>query len=392
MSSGSTPRIFLSPPHMGGEELEMVLEAFDSNYIAPAGPHITAFEREMEEYLGIAGHGHCVALSSGTAALHIALRLCGVSTGDAVPCSDLTFIGSVGPVRYLGGLPVFVETLRDSWNLDPGRVALFLREEAKRGRPVKAVIAVHLFGQPADIAPLAEACAEYGAELIEDAAESLGSLYHGRHTGTFGRFGILSFNGNKIITTSGGGMLICAREEDARAARFLATQARDDAPHYQHSVIGYNYRLSNLCAAVGRGQLRVLQDRVRRRREIFEIYRHELSSLEAAGRIVFQPEPEDTCSNRWLTCLAFTGPRDAAHTLREAVLTALEDENIESRPVWKPMHIQPVFSRAPFLGPEADSVGEDLFLRGLCLPSGTALTGQDINRISSIIIKITGGY
>ncbi len=376
-----TKRIFLSPPHMGGEELGFVERAFESNYIAPLGPDVDAFEQEMEAYLG---RGHCVALSSGTAALHLALQLTGVGSGDVVLGSDLTFIASVSPVRYLGGVPVFVGADPRTWNIDPGLVADWFHRH-KGGPLPKALVAVHLYGQPADIDPLNALCAEHGVTLVEDAAESLGATYKGLPTGGLARFGILSFNGNKIITTSGGGMLVCAEEEDARQARYFATQAREPAPHYEHIRLGYNYRMSNICAAIGRGQLRVLPQRVERKRAIFESYVERLGDLKEIG---FIPEAEYSRANRWLTCVVFQGEPTGAQAMRERVRLALEAENIESRPLWKPMHMQPVFAGCETVGGE---VGRDLFSRGLCLPSGTALTEGELDRICSVIRKTIQG-
>ncbi|MGE4298732.1 MAG: aminotransferase class I/II-fold pyridoxal phosphate-dependent enzyme [Desulfovibrionaceae bacterium] len=384
-----TQRIFLSPPHMGGAELDLVREAFASNYIAPAGPHIDAFEREMEDYLaaGAPARPHCVAVSSGTAAIHIALRLCGVDRGDAVPCQDLTFMGSAGPITYQQARPVFFDSEPATWNMDPDLVEAWLAARAKAGALPKALILVHIFGMCADVARLAALCGQYGVTLVEDAAESLGATVDGRQTGTFGRFGILSFNGNKIITTSGGGMLVCAREEDARQARFLATQARDPAPHYEHTQVGYNYRMSNVCAAIGRGQLMVLPERVAKKRAVYDMYRTRLAPL--GDRIGFMPEGVGR-GNRWLTCVRFLpGEPDATRgeALREQMRLALEAANIESRPIWKPMHMQPVFAACEYVG--ADT-GRDIFLRGLCLPSGTALTEEDMDRICGIIRTIVG--
>ena len=376
-----TKRIFLSPPHMGGEELGFVERAFESNYIAPLGPDVDAFEQEMERYLG---RGRCVALSSGTAALHLALQLTGVGPGDVVLGSDLTFIASVSPVCWLGGRPVFVDADPHTWNMDPGLVAGWLHRNQGSPRP-KALVAVHLYGQPADIDPLNALCAEHGMTLVEDAAESLGAAYKGVPTGGLARFGVLSFNGNKIMTTSGGGMLVCAEEEDARQARHLATQAREPAPHYEHARLGYNYRMSNICAAIGRGQLRVLPQRVERRRAIFKSYVERLGELEQIG---FMPEAEYGRANRWLTCIVFQGESSRAQAARERVRLALEAENIESRPLWKPMHMQPVFAGCETVGGE---VGRDLFFRGLCLPSGTALTEAELDRICAVIRKTIQG-
>lgn len=379
-------RIYLSPPHMSGVERELVAEVFESNFIAPVGPQITAFEEEMAETLG---RGYAVALASGTAALHLAMEMLELKPGDEVLCSDLTFVASVNPVRYAGATPVFVDAEASSWTMDPELVEEFLKKRAAEGRLPKAMIPVHLYGQPADLRRLHALCQEYGLELVEDAAESLGATARpprgmeggATMTGGFGRFGALSFNGNKIITAGGGGMLICRRAADAERARFLATQARDPAPHYQHSVMGYNYRMSNVLAAIGRGQLRSLTSRVRARRAVFEGYRRRLADLPG---VAFMPEAEYGLSNRWLSCVLFgeAGQPEEGRELREAVRLALEAEDIESRPVWKPMHMQPLWQDAECLG---GKVGEDLFARGLCLPSGTALSEEDQDRVCDII-------
>ena len=381
-------RIFLSPPHMGGTEQAYVTEAFQSNYIAPVGPHITALESRFASWLG---SGHCTALSSGTAALHLALRMAGVGPGDLVLCSDLTFIASVTPVLFQGAEPVFVDADPDTWNMDPALAAEAMDELAAKGRAPKAVIAVHLYGQSTDLDPLRRACAKHGSELIEDAAESLGATYKDRPTGTLTRFGAFSFNGNKIITAAGGGLLWCRDKADADQARFLATQARDAAPHYEHTTFGYNYRMSNVQAAIGLGQLEVLGARVARKRAIEADYRKRLADVSTAhGPLAFMPEAPFGRSNRWLTCVLFPGPADRAEAMRERVRLALEAENIESRPLWKPMHMQPLFrdmgSRC-FGG----AVGADLFARGLCLPCGTSLSEADMDRVCAVLRKAVEG-
>lgn len=363
-------RIYLSPPHMGGDESGLVAEAFASNWIAPLGPHVDAFE---EEFARLVGAPHAVALSSGTAALHLGLLLAGVCPGDEVLVSTFTFSASVNPIRYLGGIPVFIDSETTSWNMDPGILEDALRERAARGRLPRAVVVVHLYGQSADLDPIVELCGRYGVPLVEDAAEALGSSYRGRHPGVRGQSGIFSFNGNKIITTSGGGMLVTGDGDLARRARKLATQARDPAPHYQHSEIGYNYRLSNVLAAIGRGQLRVLEDRVRARRANFDAYRAALS--DQAG-LRFQEEAPWGRHTRWLTCLLVDGER--AGVDREGIRTTLERRNIEARPLWKPMHLQPIFRDFPVMG---GGVSEGLFRSGLCLPSGSGLTGAERNRV-----------
>ncbi len=365
-------RIYLSPPHMCGEELPLVQEAFDTNWIAPLGPHVDAFEAEIAAWAGV---DHAAALSSGTAALHLALLMLGVQRGDRVICSDLTFAASANAITYVGAEPVFVDAEPVSWNLDPALLAEELERSAARGQLPAAVLAVDLYGQCADYDPIVEACGRFGVPLIEDAAEALGAAYKGRPAGSFGEMAALSFNGNKIITCGGGGMLVSAREEFVSRARFLATQARDPAPHYQHSTVGYNYRLSNVLAAVGRGQLRALEPRIGIRKRIHTFYRDALGDLPGVS---FLEEAPHNRSNCWLTVAQIDGA--VLGTDREAIRTHLETCNIESRPVWKPMHLQPVFAGCPFVG---GTVGEELFERGLCLPSGTALTDEDLERVVS---------
>lgn len=372
-------RIYLSSPHMGPDEQALVAEAFETNWIAPLGPHVDAFEREFCE---VVGARHAAALSSGTAALHLALKLVGVGPGDEVLVSTLTFAASVNPVLYLGARPVFIDSERRSWNLDPALLAEELERRARSGRLPKALVLVHLYGQSADLDPIVELCEGYGVVLVEDAAEALGSTYKastykGRAPGTFGKVGIYSFNGNKIITTSGGGMLVSDDEALVAHARKLATQARDPAPHYEHSEIGYNYRLSNVLAGIGRGQLRVLEDRVEARRGNFEFYREELGPLPG---VEFMPEAPWGRHTRWLTTLTIDPAR--AGVSREDVRLALETENIEARPVWKPMHLQPVYRDYEAVG---GAVAEELFERGLCLPSGSNLTRDDLQRVVEVV-------
>ncbi len=361
-------RIYLSPPHMSGREERLVQEVFASNWIAPLGPQVDAFEAE---FAAAVGASRALALVSGTAALHLALLLAGVGPGDEVLVSTLTFSASANPVVYLGGRPVFVDSELTSWNLDPALVCETIERKARLGKPPKAVIPVHLYGQSADLDPILEVCARYGVTVIEDAAEALGATYKGRSPGTLGWAGIFSFNGNKIITTSGGGMLVSADGDFIAHARKLAQQARDPAPHYEHSEIGYNYRLSNVLAGIGR--------RVRRKREIFEFYRQALGDLPG---IAFMPEAPWGRSTRWLTVITVDPARFGA--TREDVRLALEAENIESRPLWKPMHLQPVFQECEV---EGGSVAEALFRDGLCLPSGTAMTHSDLERVASAIRK-----
>lgn len=370
----SEERMYLSSPHMSGQEERFVADAFASNWIAPLGPHVDAFERE---FCGAVGAEHAAALSSGTAALHLALALVGVREGDEVMVSTLTFSASVNPIRYLGATPVFIDSEPRSWNLDPGLLAEALESRAREGRLPKALVVVHIYGQSADMDPIVEACARYGVSIVEDAAEALGSTYHGRAPGTIGRVGIFSFNGNKIITTSGGGMLVSDDEELVAHARKLATQARDPAPHYQHSEIGYNYRLSNVLAAIGRGQLRVLEERVAQRRRNFDFYARTIGELPG---IQMMPEAPWGRHTRWLTTLTID-PSEFGAT-REEVRTVLERADIEARPVWKPMHLQPIFEEYDVFG---GSVAEALFTHGLCLPSGSNLETSDLERVAAIV-------
>lgn len=370
-------QILLSTPHMGSLEQEFVKEAFDTNWIAPVGPHVDAFEQEFCE---VVGAKHAAAVTSGTAALHLALQLIGVGSGDEVFCSTLTFIATASPITYLGAKPVFVDSDRTSWNLNPDLFRKALDKRAKLGKLPKAVVIVHLYGQSCDIDPILEACNIYEIPLIEDAAESLGASYKGRSPGSFGKIGIFSFNGNKIITTSGGGMLVSDDQKLVEKARFLATQARDAAPHYQHSEIGYNYRLSNVLAGIGRGQLQVLEERVEARRHNFDFYKQALGNLPG---IEFMPEAAFGKSTRWLSCLTIDPAAFGAN--REQVRLALAEEKIEARPVWKPLHLQPVFADCECIG---GAVAEELFEHGLCLPSGSNLTDEDLGRVTSAIAKI----
>lgn len=375
-----TKQILLSTPHMGDRELEFVKEAFDTNWIAPVGPHVDAFE---QEFCQIIGARHAAAVSSGTAALHLALRLIGIESGDEVFCSTLTFIATASPITYLGAKPVFIDSDRTSWNMNPDLVWEALERRARMGKLPKAVVLVHLYGQSADIDPILEACSAYEIPLIEDAAESLGANYKGRSPGTFGRIGIYSFNGNKIITTSGGGMLVSDDPDLVTKACFLATQARDPAPHYQHSEIGHNYRLSNVLAGIGRGQLRVLGERVAARRRNFELYQQALGTLPG---IEFMPEAPFGRATRWLTCLTINPTAFGAD--REQVRVALGKQQIEARPVWKPLHLQPVFAGCECIG---GVIAEDLFEYGLCLPSGSNLTTEDLERVIHAIAEIHCG-
>ncbi len=370
-------RIFLSPPHMGGQELEFVKEAFESNYIAPLGPHVDAFEREFAEMVSIP---HVAAVSSGTAAMHLALRLLGVGPGDEVIAPSFTFIGGVSPVVFQGANLSFIDADRASWNMDPDLLAEELSFRNKQGRLPKAVISADILGQPADLDRILDVCNQYHVPVVSDSAEALGATYKGRHAGKGSGFVVYSFNGNKIITTSGGGMLASDDGELIKKARFLSQQARDPAPHYEHTQIGYNYRMSNIVAAIGLGQLRVLLERVEKKRWICDYYRNSLADLPG---IEFMPEASYGRATRWLTVILIT-PEDFGAD-REVVRRALEKENIESRPVWKPMHMQPVFKGCFMRG---GAVCEDLFNRGLCLPSGTAMTEQDLSRIVGIIRRL----
>ncbi len=367
-------RIFLSPPHMGGQELEFVHEAFASNYIAPVGPQVEAFEREFAEMVGAK---YAAAVSSGTAALHLALRYVGVEQGDEVVCSTFTFVASANAIVYQGAMPVFIDSDETSWNMDPRLLADFLKERSRAGRLPKAVVLVHLYGQPADIDAIAGICTEHRVALIEDAAEALGATYKEKAPGTIGRVGIFSFNGNKIITTSGGGMIVSDDEELIKKVRFWATQARDQAGHYEHSELGYNYRMSNVLAAIGRGQLRVLHERVEGKRKIFATYKNALGDLPG---VAFMPEPDFCRSSRWLTCL--TIDPEQAGTDRDAVIKILDAGNIESRPTWKPMHLQPLYAKNEMIG---GCVSERLFRDGICLPSGTAMTVGEQTRVVDLV-------
>ncbi len=363
-------RIYLSPPHMGPDERALLLDAFDSNWVAPLGPHVDAFEAELAARAGTA---YAAALSSGTAALHLALRIVGVGPGDTVLVPTLTFVASASPVRYLGAEPVFIDSERGTWNMDAALVEEALRDGAQRGELPKAVVAVDLFGQCADYDALVPVCARYDVPLIEDAAEALGASWRGRPAGSFGRMAVLSFNGNKIITTSGGGALLGDGAGDIERARHLATQAREPAPHYEHAELGYNYRLSNLLAAVGRGQLRVLDQHVAARRANHDAYARTLGQLPGVTLIPRDPRGDSNC---WLTVLQIDP--DAAGTDRETIRQHLADLNIEARPVWKPMHLQPVFASARTYG---GAVAEELFDRGLCLPSGSSLSDAERARV-----------
>jgi dTDP-4-amino-4,6-dideoxygalactose transaminase len=369
-----TDRIYLSPPHMSGRERALLLDAYDSNWIAPLGPHVDGFESALARYTGVP---HFAALSSGTAAIHLALQILGVGRGDSVFVSSFTFAASANPIVYLGAEPVFIDSDAATWNMDPQLLREELRRASRNNTLPKAAIIVDLYGQCADYDPILAACAEYGVPVIEDAAEALGATYKGKAAGNFGELAVFSFNGNKIITTSGGGALASGNPELIRRARFLATQARDAAPHYEHSSIGFNYRLSNVLAAIGRGQLETIEDRVAARRRNFDMYRDAIGDLPG---VEFMPEAPYGRANRWLTCI--TVNPDEFGASREDVRLALERENIEARPTWKPMHMQPVFSECRAVG---GAVSARIFERGLCLPSGSSLTDADLARVSNVI-------
>ncbi len=376
------PKIWLSSPHIGTNELQYVNEAFSTNWIAPLGPQVNAFEQGLQEQTN---SSHAAALSSGTSALHLALILLGVKAGDTVFCQSLTFSASANPIAYQGAIPVFIDSEIDTWNMHPELLRTALEEAKHNGKLPKAIIPVHLYGMPAKMIEILSISNEYGIPVIEDAAEALGSNIINKPCGSFGEFGVLSFNGNKIITTSGGGALVSDNAEMIEKARFLATQARDAAPHYQHSHIGYNYRMSNVLAGIGRGQLEVLNDRVEARRSNFERYKKYFTRLNSAGfNIQFQEEPEGYFSNRWLTCI-LVDPAANKELTREEIRLAMEVENIEVRPLWKPMHQQPVFSSSKSY---LNGVSDKLFENGLCLPSGSNLTEDEFNRIFNCLDSI----
>ena len=380
----TTKRIYLSPPHMGGQELDFVKEAFDTNWIAPLGPNVDAFEKELAAMVGLAGGA---ALTSGTAAIHLALKQAGVGPGDSVFCSDLTFSGSCNPILYEQATPVFIDCDYESWNMSPSTLQRAFTDFAARGKKPKAAIVVNLYGQSADMDPILDLCRQYNVPLIEDAAESLGASYKGRASGSCGHIGVFSFNGNKIITTSGGGMAVSNDVEALNKIRFWATQARDPAPHYQHTEIGYNYRMSNILAGIGRGQIRVLKDRVVRRGEIFKTYQQAFASI---PDIEMMPIASYGTPNYWLTVITV---KHESRVSPSCLMDALAAENIEARPLWKPMHLQPIFAEYPFYGsltslrPFATSVGEDLFTRGLCLPSGSSMTQEEQQLVIDIISR-----
>ena len=387
-------RIWLSLAHMSGREQEFIQEAFDTNWVVPLGPNVNAFEKSLGDFLienesienkELKNTGkQVVALSAGTAALHLGLILLGVQPGDEVICQSFTFAASANPIAYLEATPVFVDSEKETWNMDPVLLEEAIKDRLeKTGRLPKAIIPVHLYGMPVKMDEVMEVANRYGIPVLEDSAEALGSEYKGRKCGTFGEYGVLSFNGNKMITTSGGGALICPSEEKAKRALFYATQAREQAPHYQHEKIGYNYRMSNICAGIGRGQMFVLDEHVARRREIHDLYVKLLAGVKGVT-VMCQPEGEGFNSNYWLTCITVE-PEEAGFT-REDVRLALDADNIESRPLWKPMHLQPVFKDAPFYG---NGTSERLFEIGLCLPSGPTLTDKDVERVAKVVKQLS---
>lgn len=370
-------KIYLSSPHMSGNEQKFIAEAFETNWIAPLGPNVDAFEKVIATYTGV---NEAAAVSSGTAAIHLALSLLGVEKGDTVFCSTLTFIASANPILYLGAEPVFIDSEPETWNMSPLALEKALKEAAENRKLPKAIIVVNLYGQIAKMDELIALCDEYSVPMIEDAAESLGSFYKGKPSGSFGKFGVFSFNGNKIITTSGGGMLVSNDEAAIQKARFLSTQARDLAKHYQHSQLGYNYRMSNILAGIGRAQMEVLEDRVSTRRSVFERYFDELANIPG---INFMPELSNTFSNRWLTAL--TIDEKAAGINVSVLLDNLETENIEARPVWKPLHMQPLYKGVKYYSHKEMDVAEELFINGICLPSGSSMRQNDQYRVINCI-------
>tara|TARA_R110002049_G_scaffold125367_1_gene280962 strand:- start:1799 stop:2929 length:1131 start_codon:yes stop_codon:yes gene_type:complete len=369
-------KIWLSSPHMGGNEKKYVQEAFDTNWVAPLGPNVNGFEQDLENYIGEESKVAC--LSSGTAALHLALILADVQQNDSVICQSMTFSASANPIVYQKATPIFIDSEKDTWNMCPLHLEAAIKVGIEQGKKPKAIIVIHLYGMPAKMDAISAIANKYKITLIEDAAEALGATYKGQKCGTFGDFGVLSFNGNKIITTSGGGALVCKTEVSKQKAIFFATQARDNAPHYQHSAIGYNYRMSNIVAGIGRGQMEVLDEHIGLRRNNQQFYQEIFKDVE--GITVFKEPTNDFFSNHWLSCIVIDAA--IAGFSREDLRLHLEKENIESRPLWKPMHLQPVFKHCDYFGA---TVAENLFENGLCLPSGSNLTDSDQKRISKAI-------
>ena len=378
----NNPKIWLSSPHMGGNEQKYVNEAFEANWVAPLGPNVNNLEKDLENYLG--NEVHVAALSSGTAAIHLGLILLGVKVGDEVLCQSFTFSASANPIIYLGAVPVFIDSETTTWNLCPIVLEQAIMDRIAKGKKPKAIIAVHLYGVPYQIEAVRAVADKYNIPILEDSAEALGSTYKGQACGTFGDIGVLSFNGNKIITTSGGGAMVTKTAAQKEKAVFFATQARDNAPHYQHSEIGYNYRMSNICAGIGRGQMEVLEDHVALRRAMQKFYSNVFQ--EVNGVSVFNAPNTDYVPNYWLSAI-FIDPNTSNGITRETLRLALEEANIESRPLWKPMHLQPVFAHFPYYGTD---VAENLFEKGLCLPSGSNLSNNDRDRIALVIEKVFG--
>lgn len=368
-------KIYLSPPHMSGREMQYIQEAFDTNWIAPVGPNVDAFEEELCQYTG---SKHALAVSSGTAAMHLALLALGVGQGDIVLCQSLTFVATANPIAYVGATPVFIDSEPITWNMCPHALEEAVRHYLQIGQKPKAVIVVHLYGMPAMLDEILHLCKKYEIPLIEDAAEALGSEYNGRKVGTFGDIGILSFNGNKIITTSGGGAMLSGNAHCIEKARFLATQAREPAVHYEHREVGYNYRMSNVCAGIGRGQLEVIDDRVAKRRGNFEFYAQQLEKLQV---INFQKERINFFSNRWLTAMTISRSENGRSNVNN-ILNALNNSGIESRQAWKPMHLQPIYAEQKYFG---NNISEMIFEQGVCLPSGTDLNENDKKNICKVI-------
>ncbi len=375
----SQDKIWLSSPHMGGAERDFVKQAFDTNWVAPLGPNVNGFEKDLEDYQG--ENVHVAALSSGTAAIHLALVQAGVTAGDEVICQSFTFCGTTNPVLYLGATPVMVDSEPDTWNMCPQALKNAIEDRIAKGKKPKAILAVHLYGMPYKVDEIHAFAKAYSIPVIEDSAEALGSSFKGRKCGTFGDYGILSFNGNKIITTSGGGAMVCPTKEVKEKTVFLATQARDNAPHYQHSEIGYNYRLSNISAGIGRGQMQVLDKHIDLRRAMHDFYVDIFKDV--SGITVFSEPNEEYYSNHWLSAI-LVDPEKTNGITREDLRLAFEKENIESRPLWKPMHMQPLYKNYPFYG---TGVCEKLFKNGLCLPSGSNLTESDRKRIELVVKK-----
>lgn len=373
-------KIWLSSPHMGGSEQKFVNEAFDTNWVAPLGPNVNGFEKDLEKYLG--NSSHVGALSSGTAAIHLGLILLGVQAGDEVICQSMTFSASANPILYLGAIPVFVDSETETWNLCPIALEEAIKDRVAKDKKPKAIIAVHLYGMPFKVEEIKTIASKYDIPILEDSAEALGSTYKGQKCGTFGDIGILSFNGNKIITTSGGGAIVTQNKQLKDKAIFLATQARDNAPHYQHSEIGYNYRMSNICAGIGRGQMDVLDKHIGLRRNMNDFYQELFK--EVAGITVFENPNADFKSNNWLSAIMID-PKKTNGVTAEELRLALEKEDIESRPLWKPMHVQPVFEKYPYYG---GKVAETLFENGLCLPSGSNLNEIDRERIRNAVAAV----